>query len=101
MTDAQMDPFITAANALVTDRLSGQGLSNDTLEQIEKFLAAHFASAFDPRVESQKALDSSVKYQVSIGDGLESTQYGQIAICLDTTGRLKTAGKKQAKLDVI
>ena len=69
---------------------------------IMSYLAAHFASLTDVgggvfKAQSQDAIeeklgDATVKYESSTtsdGEGLGSTSYGQMAMALDTTGRLR------------
>lgn len=82
-----LNPFIDAANAMV-NRLSlsdcGVELSDGDLEQVEKWLSAHYASVSDPSlsVTSQKFENASKSFSrgnsSSMG-GVMSTQYGQMA----------------------
>lgn len=88
LTTPQLDAFIASASALVDDQLTGQGLSSAILAEIEKYLAAHFASARDPRESEAAAGGTRTKYQVHVGPGLSSTDYGARAIALDSTGTL-------------
>lgn len=81
--------FIADANAFVTAHLSGAGLSDDLLARIEKYVAAHFASAYDQRISQGQAGMTINTYQGKWGSGLQGTDYGQRAIDLDTSGTLR------------
>lgn len=105
LTSSQVTPFLDAANRFVTALLgSSTSLSSDQKTDIEKFIAAHFiASAIDPQIKQEKTGDAQVTYQGTIGVAkmLESTYYGQVAISLDTSGTLATAGKKTASMEAL
>lgn len=88
--------YINAAVAVVTDKLTGKGLSESILTQIEIFLAAHFATLAVERggLKKETAGDSSQSYQ-TISEkfkGFTSTRFGQQAITLDTSGTLAADG---------
>lgn len=91
-----MTAFIKAANLIVSEKLVGQGLSADYLEEIERWLAAHLACARDPREKSSKTGDASATYTGNFGEGLKSTPYGQQVLLLDSTGIMAKIGKKKA-----
>lgn len=92
-----LTPYITAANLLVTDLLGSSSLSDDTLKEIERWLAAHFVAIRDPRTASEKAGSVGESYQYKLGLRLEVTTYGQQAIALDTTGTLADVNQNGAK----
>ncbi len=101
-TDIDTTPFINTANALVTNKLASEGLDDDTLKQIELYLAAHFACAKDPRITNEKIGDASNTYQLpKNGSGLNATAYGEAAIMLDSTGILLNSTKQVAKLETL
>jgi len=94
LTASEVDPFITAASAMVDDLLSGSGLTTTQLKEVERWLSAHLVHIRDPKLSEQDINDASDKYQVGkFGMGLEHTAYGQQAMFLDTTGTLAKAGK--------
>ena len=94
-TDLTTTPFIDTANIIVTDLLAGEGLSDAKLAQIELYLSAHFVCMNDPRIRNEEAGDALAAYQmIKVGTGLDSTSYGQTAMMLDTTGKLKEMGKR-------
>lgn len=84
-------PFIAVATLLVDEELEPLGvLSDSRLIEIERWLAAHFAATMTPLTTQAGAGSVSMALQRSSpGKGLQATQYGQQAIALDSTGRLK------------
>jgi len=100
LTDAQLTAFITAANLMVTDQLNGVH-SASLLKEIERYLAAHLAASRDQRIAQEKHVDMSVTYQGQYGMGLQSTDFGQHVLMLDTSGTLSNLGKKKAQFKVI
>ena len=97
--------FITAANVVINNELSDEitagDVDTDTLKEMERWLAAHFASAWDQQAVELALGEARVKYQGQFGKGLESTTYGQRALLLDPTGRLVGGGRKTAKFKSI
>lgn len=96
MSDPQLDAFMKSAVRLVQDELSTAGLAAETLDDIAKYLTAHFASAVTPSTLRERVgRDYEMWRTGEFGDGLKSTMYGQIVLTLDTSGILQSAGKKQ------
>lgn len=85
--DISLTPFITAANALVTELLVGKH-DDERLELIERWLSAHFYTNRDPRPTDEKAGPVSAEYQSKVDLFLSTSHYGQMAIVLDTSGEL-------------
>ncbi len=93
-----ISPFIDAANEMVTElcatvtvNADGTGplyYNDHRLEVIERWLSAHFYALADQQVEFEKVSSLAQKYQVKIDIGLDQTKYGQMAMRLDTRGRL-------------
>lgn len=81
-------PFILAASLMVDNNLVDSGLNDETLKEIERWLAAHFIAIRDPRLSAEKAGSVSVDYQHKLGLNLQSSMYGQQALALDYTGTL-------------
>lgn len=95
-------PFIAIADALVTDKLTGQGLSTALLKEITRWLAAHYLAIRDPRAVTEKTGDASARYFLGQeGKGLDATPYGQQVKTIDPTGILASLGKTQAQVKVI
>ena len=108
----QLNPFITAANLTVTNKLVSLGLSASLLKEIERWLTAHYVSVYLNSVNSQGGLisrervagDTEIEYvtrKISGVANLTATSYGQQAIMLDYTGTLANLGKRKAIIKVI
>jgi hypothetical protein len=86
-------PFIDTANMLVTKHCAPGGASDEELELIERWLAAHFYAIRDPRIASESVSGISASYQNRLGLFLASTMYGQQAIMVDSSGALAKLNK--------
>lgn len=94
-----LTPFIAAANVIVTDRVAGRTylgpdgtqvtVTDATLVEIEKWLAAHFAAMRDKRVAADAIGPGSFTYEGKTDMHLNFTRYGQQAQMLDPTGSLQ------------
>lgn len=80
-----LTPFIDTAHLEVKDL----DLDDERKAQVEKWLAAHFAAIRDKRVESKSIEGNKEKYAGKTDMGYKSTQYGQQALLLDTSGGLE------------
>lgn len=105
--DDAMEPFIVAANQLVTEFCTGTkgpttAYSDARLELIERWLAAHFYAQRDPRFSNEGAGGVSVGYQNKIDLGFDNTHHGQMAMRLDTNGGLAglNADAKKGKVRI-
>jgi hypothetical protein len=94
VVDTQRDttPFIATAHLLITEDLAASGLSTARLTQIELYLAAHFVALTEERgnLSEHTVGDATEKYSMKLGSGLSLTRYGQQAVNLDTSGKLRT-----------
>lgn len=93
LSTAAVEPFILAANAIVTGMCSAYS----TVEQkeLERWLTAHLVSIRDPSksaVIEQDAGKPSQKYAL-VGNGLRATPYGCQVLILDYKGKLAGLGK--------
>lgn len=87
LTGPQVDAFIDDANLWVTDFLAGQdGITDARLEQVEKYLAAHFITVRDPRMTEKDADDVRERYQRGKG---HVTEYLRLAAAADPTGTVR------------
>lgn len=106
-SDADVIAAIAAANSIVTDQLTGKGLSNKRLKEIERWLSAHFMGLIDRaegQVERERIGDTEVAYFKSSSDnarGFGMTRFGQAAMTLDTTGTLASMGRTRARLRIV
>jgi len=101
--DSSLDvtPFITVANLLVTQKLTGLGYSVGYLKEIERWLAAHFVAIRQKQEKSVTIGDASASYYGQSGLGLDFTSYGQQVKIMETTGTLLNLGKKVARIDTL
>jgi hypothetical protein len=89
-----LDPFIEAANSLVTDICSDSSYTAAKLELIERWLAAHFYAVRDPRSAEEAAGSVRQRFQYKVDLNLAVTTYGQQAMILDTDGNLAALNKQ-------
>ena len=105
LTDTQIEPFLMAANCVVTGALScmtAKGVSADCAAMATNWLASHLLSVSGvgqgDRVKSEEKFENySVKWAQSqiTGQGIMSTSYGETANML-TMGCLQEADKAPA-----
>lgn len=99
LADGIVDSFITGANALITDALGSSGIGAALLKEIERYTAAHLISVTRERMASKEgAGGANIEYTGTYGMGLNASSYGQMAIAMDTTGRLSALGGKMASI---
>jgi hypothetical protein len=96
-------PFITAANLTVTQVSTTASsksitLSDDTLKEIERWLAAHLYVMSDQVLEREVVGRSGGSFQGKTGMNLDASKFGQMAKMLDPSGILATMGKGKARL---
>lgn len=91
---AQVGPHLKAAT-LVVDSVLADHLNDATLlQEIERWIAAHFAAIERPPKTSESIFNvSETLQQGQLGKALDATFYGQQAKVLDPSGRLANAGK--------
>ena len=99
--DVDLFAHVSAANDLVTAELATSGLSDTHLANIEKYLAAHFATVADlpPGVDEQ-TIDRDEEV-FSKAEGLKKTHFGETAMLMDSTGTLSRAGTAPVSLAVL
>lgn len=89
-----LDPYIAVATLLVDEELDGLGMSDSRLKEIERWLSAHFAATATPLAKAEGVGKISQTLQRGRdGEGLATTQYGQNAIALDSSGTLAALSK--------
>ena len=103
LTELQVLPFLTAANAIVTKVFATDtGMTTALLEEVEKWFAAHMIASSVWRTSSEEKIgDASVKYTGQWGKKLESTPYGQMVLTLDPNGKMANLGKRGASIYAI
>ena len=97
-----MSLFIEVASRLVDEILATSSLSSKRLADVELYLAAHLAALTEEGggVTMQRAGASSVQYAQLQGNNLSLTRFGQMALSLDTTGKLAASTKEKARFSV-
>lgn len=103
--DIDLDPFIDAANYLVTRvcaviPINGYTYTTAELKLIETWLAAHFYAVREARPQRERISRLTFEAQSKVDIGLSVTHYGQTAMRLDINGGLAAmdnAMKKQEK----
>jgi len=91
--DVSLTPFINAANVLVTEACGTSGYTDDHIQQIETWLAAHFYCSRDPRVSYEVTGALASTFQYKNGLFLANSSYGQMALTLDVKGGLARLSK--------
>jgi len=97
---ADVTPFLTTAQLVVSENLASSGLSDAMLDEITKYLAAHYLAMTDLE-GSDRAGAIAVTYGKALGDFLKATVYGQTALALDSSGTLEEMGNTKFALDVV
>ena len=88
-----LEPYVSAANGLITRMLAcatEKDYTHTTAEKaiIAAALGAHFYCAMDAMYISRSTSKASGSFQRSTGKRLDGTEYGQMAMTLDTSGCL-------------
>ncbi len=91
--------FIEVASRLVDEVLASSGLSSGQLADIELYLSAHLVTLTEEGggITMQRTGASSVQYAQLKGEGLKLTRFGQMALDLDTSGKLKASVRPKAR----
>jgi len=97
-TDEDMvDACIISANAFVTNTLTGKGLNDSIMKEIERWLTGHMvASTKERQIKKAGAGGAEVEYVGKFDLGLYGTTYGQMAVMLDTSGTLTDIAKAKS-----
>jgi len=94
LSDAILTSVIDSANIFVTESLTGKGLSDNALAEIERWLAGHMVAVTRERTAAKEGAGTAfIHYTGTWGEGLLSTSYGQTAVMLDTSGTLANIAK--------
>lgn len=82
LPDEVLQAFLTDASRVVDERCAGHTSDTRALASVETYLAAHFATAKEPRVTTASHDGFDLEYEG------ESHRYWNRAVLLDPTGRL-------------
>lgn len=98
LTDPIIESYVDGANVFVTTQLDGKSLTDATLAEIERWIAAHMiAVSKEQQIKEAGAGGAEVKYTGYWSYGLLATNYGQMAISLDSSGTLSSISKGKSK----
>lgn len=94
LEDDQVNAAIDTAHLIIIEQLTNQGMSDDRLERIEVYLAAHFVAVNDQQIKTETFGGSTTSYQGrTYEESLLGSKHGQTAIDLDQSGILSQIGK--------
>lgn len=85
-------PFMATANSIITkvETCAGGNLTDADLELLERWVSAHFYSVINPGLTSKSIAGASTSFhRGQLGQGMESTVYGQQALLMDMSGCLE------------
>ena len=89
MDSCEVEAYIKTSSVFVEVHLESYNLDDDLMEEMERWIAAHFIAATrEQQLEEGEAGTAKGIFQGKSGMGLASTQYGQQAVMLDPTGTL-------------
>ena len=89
-------------NKVFSDGADAAAIGDDLLKEIERWLTAHMISSSRLRtVNKEKVGDVDVTYTGKFGEGLSMTEYGQMVLQLDPTGRMQRVGKQDISITAI
>jgi len=86
-----INALLPVAAEIRSGDLAGAGLSASRLDEIEKWLAAHVVALRDRTLRASVREAPPVRVQIRSAqarDGLRETEWGRMAIALDTSGTL-------------
>lgn len=86
--------FIADAVLFATAVIGAGTLSTDMFDLVCRYLAAHFVAITDPRYQSEQVKSIQASYQYKLDLGLAVTHWGQMAMSLDTSGKLAARNRQ-------
>mgnify|MGYP000919659445 CR=1 FL=1 len=102
LEDSEINACINTAHVMIAGRSRMlTELDDDTLAQIETWLAAHFVSVREPRVEQETVDETTVRYALPRASSITESTYGQVAIALDTTLSLTGVTTRRAVIEAV
>lgn len=97
MEDAQVLPFINAAEAMINKIFANDiTTGTDLLKEIERWFTAHMIAStpFYRQAYKERVGDAEITYTGEFKQDLSSTPYGQMVKTLDTTGKMSNIAKR-------
>jgi len=93
-------PFLRMAHNLTNSLLANAGYTETELIDIEGLLAAHLAAVKDPVIMREKTGDTTTDYQRRVGEGLNSTEYGQRLLLIEHRGILAGLATRKGRATI-
>lgn len=102
-TAFNVKPSLDAAKLIVGEDLSNKGLSDERLNLIATYLAAHFITIAVERggLLSTKTGDAEDSFVRPFGEALSANRFGQQVLFLDTTGIMANKSKTAKNLKAL
>lgn len=105
MADPQIQSLGSVACAYMDQVFSGDvTLSEELLRHIETYITAHLISIHSPEeglMKTHEVGETKIELTLNPGTGLGASRFGQQAMLLDLTGKLKAAQTTMAEFKVI
>ena len=103
LTNETIEAYIGIASGQVNlVAAASDTLTANDLAEIERWLTAHLISITkERRPNKEKIGEAEAQYTKTYGQGLQSTEYGQMAAQIDTSGTLAQLGKKRLSIKSI
>lgn len=101
LSDTRINSFVIASHNTIESNLLNKGLEEDLLKEIERWLSAHYITAFERQAIEEEAGPVSQKFANVFDKGLDSSTYGQTVKMLDKTGILENLNGKKIKIVAI
>lgn len=102
--DGQIDQLIGMAGVFLSEAHKGLVIETTLTENIQVWLAAHMIASTGERLAvEEQAGPARARYADIFGEGLKSTPYGQMAVEMDVTGRLRSIseGRSTVKMTAL
>lgn len=87
LDSAELSTFISDAHSVVNQRCADHTDDEGALADVETYVAAHLATAKDPRVGTASHESVEVEYEVN------ADRYWRQAVLVDPTGRIDTPNR--------
>jgi len=94
--DPTLTVFLTSAQNLVTDANCTAHYSATIVDEITKYLAAHFAATVRPPKTEETALQSTDIFVQPAGHMLNNSRYGEMVLMFDPEGLIRSRMGKKA-----
>lgn len=97
LAEADVTPYLTSATVFIESVFADTILTDSIVSEILRWMTAHMIALSKDRVSKEEgASNAYIKWAGEWGKSLNATQYGQMAMALDTTGVLTDLGKQKS-----